>query len=324
MLTRRSFMVAGGVATLFSRAGRAQQAWPTGPIKVVVPFAPGGGNDNFGRLVAKQLQDRLGVSAYVENRAGANGIIGLDSVHRSRPDGYSIATATTGPLDVNPWTTKELPYDPAKDFTYLANMVKFPLFLCVGPQLGVKSLREFLARAKSGGRPLTYSSAGIGNSTHLAGEVLANMTGTELMHVPYKGAGPAMVGVIGGEVDFTFGSGPSALSFVKAGKVLNLGVTDSRRVPDMPELKTIAEQGVPGYEVTSWGGIVAPAGLAADARSRLDAVLKEMMDDNEFKKQLMDQGMVPSYMPGPQFEAYVGRERTRWGELNRKLNIRTD
>jgi tripartite-type tricarboxylate transporter receptor subunit TctC len=322
MQHRRTFLLAtaAAAATFASRAHA--QAFPSSPIKVIIPFAPGGGNDAFGRLVAKQLQDRTKGTVFVDNRAGANGTIGIDQVAKAKPDGYTLATATTGALDMNVWTSKSLPYDPAKNFTYLANMVKFPLFLCVSPALGVNNLQEFIAKAKAAPESLTFSSAGIGNSTHLAGEVLAQMTGTKLLHVPYKGAGPAMAAVVAGEVQFTFGSGPSSLAFTKAGRVLNLGVTDSRRAPNLPDVRTLAEQGVPGYEVTSWGGIVAPAGMPKDVTARLVQVLREMSDDTEFRKLVLDNGMVPAYMASNEFEGYVANERARWGVLNEKLNIR--
>jgi tripartite-type tricarboxylate transporter receptor subunit TctC len=321
-MKRRSILFAGAAAALACRGVLAQGDWPSSPIKLVVPFAPGGGNDIFGRLLAKQLQDALQGNVFVDNRSGANGAVGLDFLARSKPDGYTIATATMGALDFTPGTTQKLPFDPAKSFTYLANMVKFPLFLCVSPKLGVKNVQEFIAKAKAQPGKLSYSSAGLGNSTHLAGEVLANMTGTKLLHAPYRGAGPAMAALAAGEVDFTFGSGPSGLSFVKAGKVLNLGVTDSQRVPDMPELKTIAEQGVPGYDVTSWGGIVAPAGLPHEVGTRISAALKQIADSAIFKQQMLDQAMVPSYMAGPEFEAYVARERAKWAQLIPKLGLR--
>lgn len=320
MQTRRVFLLTAAAAAVSS--ARAQTAFPSSAIKVIIPFAPGGGNDAFGRLVAKQLQDRLKGTVFADNRAGANGTIGLDQLAKAKPDGYTLATATTGALDMNVWTSKSLPYDPERNFTYLANMVKFPLFLCVSPALGVNNLQEFIAKAKAAPASLTYSSAGIGNSTHLAGEVLAQMTGTKLLHVPYRGAGPAMTAVVAGEVQFTFGSGPSSLAFTKAGRVLNLGVTDSQRAPNLPDVRTLAEQGVPGYDVTSWGGIVAPAGIPQEVRARLTRVLKEMADDAEFRKLALDNGMVPAYMASNEFETYVASERARWGVLNQTLNIR--
>ena len=301
----------------------AQAPWPSEPIKLIIPFAPGGGNDGIGRLIAKQLQERLKTPVYVDNKAGANGTIGMNLVKRAKPDGYTIATVTTGPLDVNP-ALSSVPYDPAKDFTYISPMVKFPLFLAVSPQSGIKSIDELIAKARAEPGRVTYSSAGVGNSTHLAGVLLANITETQMVHVPYKGTGPAAMAVIGGEVTFTFGSGPSILEFIKGGRAVNLGVSDLKRMPDRPDLKTIAEQGFAGFEASPWGGIVAPAGLPPEISRKLSATVQSIMEDPAFRKQVLDQGMVPLPGTSQDFETMVTRDREKWAGIIKKANIKAE
>jgi tripartite-type tricarboxylate transporter receptor subunit TctC len=194
------------------------QEWPNAPIKLIIPFAPGGGNDGAGRLLARAMEDRLKVPVVVENKAGANGTIAMNFLRQSKPDGYTLSLVSTGALDVNTWLMN-LPYDPVKDFTYLGTIVKFPLFLAVLPSSGIKSVSDLVAKARAEPGKVSYSSAGIGNSIHLAGALLAHMTGTQMTHVPYKGAGPAATALLGGEVTFTFGSGPSISSFAETGRV---------------------------------------------------------------------------------------------------------
>lgn len=310
------------VATLAPLA-QAQAPWPSEPIKLIVPFAPGGGNDGIGRLIAKRLQERLKIPVYVDNKAGANGTIGMNLLKQAKPDGYTIATVSSGPLDVNP-ALFGVAYDPAKDFTYIGPMVKFPLFLAVSPQSGVKSIGELIAKARSEPGRVTYSSAGVGNSTHLAGALLAHMTETQMVHVPYKGTGPAAMAVISSEVTFTFGSGPSIQEFIKGGKAVGLGFSELKRLPDRPDLKTIAEQGVTGFEASSWAGIVAPAGLSPEITRKLSATLQSIMEEPAFRKQVLDQGMVPIVGTSHDFEAMVNRDREKWAGVIKKANIKAE
>jgi len=301
----------------------AQAPWPSESIKLIIPFAPGGGNDVIGRLIARQLQDRLKTTVYVENKAGANGTIAMNLLKQARPDGYTIATVSSGPLDVNP-ALFSVPYDPAKDFTFIAPMVKFPLFLAVSPQSGIKSIDELIAKARAEPDRVTYSSAGIGNGSHLAGALLADMTNTKMVHVPYKGNGPAGLALVSGEVTFTFGSGPSILGFVKGGKAVGLGVAELKRLPDMPDVKTVAEQSVAGFEAASWGGIVAPAGLPPEISRKLSATVLSIMEDPAFRKQVIDQGMVPIPGTSRDFETMVSSGREKWGGLIKKANIKAE
>ncbi|MGE4338035.1 MAG: Bug family tripartite tricarboxylate transporter substrate binding protein [Pigmentiphaga sp.] len=322
MFNRREVLLAGGALLLATRTPLAQEAWPSGPIRLIIPFSPGGGNDTLGRMVALALQDRLKASVVADNRAGAGGVVGMSALSNAPANGYTVATCPTGPLDVSPWINSALPYDPVQGFTYVANLIKFPLFLCVSPRTGVKSLPELLAKARAEPGKLTFSSGGIANSTHLAGEVLADMTQTKLLHVPYKGGGPAMLAVVSGEVDMTFATGPAAAGFVASGQVLNLGTTDSRRVPEMPDVPTIAEQGVAEYDVTSFSGILGPSGMPDSVVERLAQTLREILANSQFRSRLSSQGMVPTFMEGTAFENYVAQEREKWGALIQKRQLK--
>jgi tripartite-type tricarboxylate transporter receptor subunit TctC len=216
---------------------------------------------------------------------------------------------------VNPALIKGIPYDAAKDFTYIGPMVRFPLFLAIAPAAGVKTLPELIAKAKAQPGKVTYSSAGIGNSTHLAGALLGHASNTEMTHVAYRGTGPAALAVMSGEVTFTFGSGPSILPFVKGGKAIGIGVAETSRLDSEKEMPTIAELGLPGYEASSWAGIVAPAGLPPEIADKLTQTLREVMQDPAFRKQVTERGMVPISGSGKDFQAMVQRDAAKWGKL---------
>jgi tripartite-type tricarboxylate transporter receptor subunit TctC len=321
--TKRARALTCAAALLLPFFAHAQPPWPSEPIKLIVPFAPGGGNDSIGRLIAKQLQERLKTPVVVDNRAGANGTIGMNVLRQAKPDGYTIATVSSGPLDVNP-SLFGVPYDPSKDFTYIGPMVKFPLFLAASTHSGIKSVGDLLAKAKAEPGRVTYSSAGVGNATHLAGALLANMTDTQMVHVPYKGTGPAAVAVLSGEVTFTFGSGPSIQEYVKSGKVTGLGLSELQRLPDSPDIRTIAEQGVTGFEASSWGGLVAPAGLPPDIARKLSATLLAIMQDPAVRKQVSGQGMLPIAGTSSDFEKMVNADREKWAVTIKKANIKAE
>lgn len=303
--------------------GLKAQEWPNGPIKLIIPFAPGGGNDGAGRLLAKALEDRFKVPVVVENKAGANGTIAMNFLRQSKPDGYTLSLVSTGALDVNPWMMN-LPYDPAKDFTYLGTIVKFPLYLAVLPSSGIKSVSDLVAKARAEPGKITYSSAGIGNSIHLAGALLAHMTGTQMTHVPYKGAGPAATALLGGEVTFTFGSGPSISSFADSGRVVLLGVSDSTRVAARGQVPTVEEAGVKGFESVSLAGVVAPAGLPTDIANKLSTTIKDIIDSPEMQQKIYAMGMLPISSTSKQYEAMVTKDREKYGALIKAANIRAE
>jgi tripartite-type tricarboxylate transporter receptor subunit TctC len=323
--TRRQSLPALMLAacSLWASEGLHAQEWPNNPIKLIIPFAPGGGNDGAGRLLAKALEDRLKVPVVVDNKAGANGTIAMNFLRQSKPDGYTISLVSTGALDVNPWMMN-LPYDPSKDFTYLGTIVKFPLYLAVLPSSGIKSVADLVAKAKAEPGKVTYSSAGIGNSIHLAGALLAHMTNTQMTHVPYKGAGPAATALLGGEVTFTFGSGPSISSFADAGRVVLLGVSDSTRVSARGQIPTVEEAGIKGFESVSLAGVVAPAGLPSDIANKLSVTIKEIIDSPDMQQKIYALGMLPISSTAKQYEAMVAKDREKYGALIKAANIRAE
>jgi tripartite-type tricarboxylate transporter receptor subunit TctC len=312
-----------GVCGLWGNVAAQAQEWPSGPIKLIIPFAPGGGNDGAGRLLAKAMEDRLKVPVVVDNKAGANGTIAMNFLRQSKPDGYTISLVSTGALDVNPWMMN-LPYDPAKDFTYLGSIVKFPLYLAVLPSSGIKSVADLVAKAKAEPGKVTYSSAGIGNSIHLAGALLAHMTGTQMTHVPYKGAGPAATALLGGEVTFTFGSGPSISSFADAGRVLLLAVSDTTRIAARSQVPTVEEAGVKGFDSVSLAGVVAPAGLPVDIANKLSVTIKEIIDSPDMQQKILGLGMLPISSTPKQYELMVTKDREKYGALIKAANIRAE
>ncbi len=310
-----------GVSMLCAGGSLQAQEWPQNPIKLIIPFAPGGGNDGAGRLLAKALQDKLKVPVVVDNKAGANGTIAMNFLKQAKPDGYTLSLVSTGALDVNPWLMN-LPYDPAKDFTYLGTIVKFPLYLAVLPSSGIKNVADLVAKARAEPGKVTYSSAGIGNSIHLAGALLAHMTGTQMTHVPYKGAGPAATALLGGEVTFTFGSGPSISSFADAGRMVLLGVSDSTRVASRNQVPTLDEAGVKGFESVSLGGVVAPAGMPAELANKLSVTIKDIIESHDMQQKIYALGMLPLSSTAKQYEVMVAKDREKYGNLIKAANIK--
>src|SRR5262245_59107030 len=272
------------------------QAYPAKPVRMLVPFAPGGGVDIAARTVSRHLQERLGQPIVIENRAGANGIIALEALKNSPADGYTLAAASNGPLVINPSMYLKLPYDPVKDFTAIGRLVNFPLLLVAHPSVPAKNVTELIALAKAKPGALAYSSPGIGNGGHLAGELFASMANVDLTHVPYKGTAPAATALLSGEVSLAFSSIPTVLPLVRAGRLRALAVGDAARVQSLSEYPTIAESGVPGYEAFSWGGLIGPAGMPREVVVRLNREISQILRQKDIVEQLAAEGTIP--MPG--------------------------
>ncbi|MDH4150973.1 MAG: tripartite tricarboxylate transporter substrate binding protein, partial [Betaproteobacteria bacterium] len=262
-------MLAVGV-TVITTGGAAAQAYPAKPVRLIVPFPPGGGVDFIGRIIGKGLSERLGQQVTVDNRPGANAILGLEILKNAPPDGYTIAAASAGPLTVNPHIYRKLAYDTLRDFTPISNMVNFPLLLVAHPSLPVKNVRDLIALAKARPGEITYSSPGSGNSGHLTAALFDSMAKIKTVHVPYKGTAPAVVAVLSGETQLTWSSIPTILPHVRSGRVRALGVGNKERLAALPEFPTIAESGVPGYEGYAWGGMIGPANMPKDIVARLN------------------------------------------------------
>ena len=315
-----------GLAALLAAFGGVAlaQAWPAKPVRLIVPFPPGGGNDVIARAVAQKLGERLGQAVVVENRAGANGIVGLQALMQAAADGHTIAVGAAGPLAVNPGLYDKLPYDPLKDFAPITNMVNFPLLLVTHPSVAAKNTRELVALAKAQPGRLHYSSPGSGNSGHLAGELFNTMAGVKTLHVPYKGQGPALTDLIAGQVQMLYSSIPSVLPHVRQGQLNAIAVGSAKRVPSLPEIPTIAESGVPGYEAYSWVGMIAPAGTPREVITRLHREIVDILKQKDVAEKLGGQGALPVGDTPEQFAAYIRAEIDKWGAVVRSSNIKVD
>ena len=305
----------------FAVAAAAQSAFPNKPITIVVGFEPGGGTDTTARIVQKPLSDQLGQQVLVENRAGAGGNIAVDNVAKSAPDGYTLVLANVGALAVNPHILKT-PYDPLRDLTPISMAAVFANVLVVQPSLQLTSLADYvkLAREKEGG--VTYASSGIGGAGHLAGELLRGMAKANLVHVPYKGGGPAMQGFLGGQVDSFFATPISSVSQIRAGKAKALATTGSKRAALMPEVPTVAESGYPGYEALNWYGFLGPARMPKDLVERLNREIVRALANPDAISALQKTGVEPQSSSPEEFARYIGREYHVWGKVVKEAGIK--
>lgn len=315
--------LAGALAVMSLHPAAVEaQAYPNKTVRMIVTFPAGGGVDFMGRVIGQKLAERLGQQVVIDNRAGANGITGLQALMAAAPDGYTICASSAGPLAVNPHVYKNLPYDPLRDFTLISRGVDFPLLLLVHPSLPVKNVRELIALGKR--NQFTFASSGSGNADHLAAELFKSMAAIPMVHVPYKGAGPSTIALLSGEIPMMFASIPPTLAHVRAGKLRALGVGGLTRIPTLPDLPTIAESGLPGYEAYSWGGFVGPANLPRDIVERLNREFTAVLKTKETIERLQDGGTVATPSTPDEFAAHLKAELTKWGAVARAANIRAD
>ena len=299
----------------------AAQTWPQRSIKMIVPFPAGGGTDFIARLVAKHLSDRLGQQVFVENRGGANGAVGLQALMQSDPDGYTISACSDTPLVVNPSLYPKLPYAPLRDFVPVATMVRFPGMLAVHPSVPARSVSELIALAKAKPGGLAYASAGIGNFSHLAMELFSQATGVKLLHVPYKGTGPASLALIGGEVQMGFNNVQTLLQTVQSGQLVALAVAEPKRMPALPDLPAVAET-VPGFEMAPWVGIIAPARTPKEIVDRLSKETLAIMRDPQVVKQLTEQQVTPFALDPDQLDQLIRKDLEKWAGVIKTAGIK--
>jgi tripartite-type tricarboxylate transporter receptor subunit TctC len=292
------------------------QGWPSRPIRMVVPLSPGGFADVPGRILAARLSSLLGYNVFVENRPGAGGTIGADFVAKSAPDGYTLLFTGT-PHVISAWIYKKLPYDPLKDFEPVALVASGPYVLVVNPQLPVHSVRELIAAAKAQPGKIDYASSGNGSAQHLVSALFASMAGIELNHVPYKGSGPAMQDLLGGQVKVSFAGIPNVLPHVKAGRLRALAVSTPRRSPDLPDVPTAAEAGVPGYQATLWLNLAAPAGTPAEIVQRIYTETAKALQDAELQQNFRAAGVEASPMNPQELAGFMRGEFEKWGRVVR-------
>jgi tripartite-type tricarboxylate transporter receptor subunit TctC len=318
---RRELLAAFGAAGLAGLAPsvHAQDAWPAKPVTYVVPFTPGGSTDVIGRALCDKLQGSFGHPFIVENRPGAAGAVGAAYVAKAKPDGYTLFGGTISTHAINASLYKNLPYDPVKDFEPVSLTATLPNVLMVGPQLGVNSVQELIALLKKDPARRTFASSGAGTSTHLAGELLADLIGVPLTHIPYKGTPPAMVDVSAGQVTFMFDQMTAAIPLVQAGKLKLLAVTTAKRIALAPQLPTMMESGVPKFEMSSWQAVYAPKGTPHAIVGKLSAEIHRILALPDIREKLGTQlGMELVGSTPEELAAHMAREIPRWAALVKK------
>ena len=299
------------------------QSYPTKPIKVVVPYAPGGNMEHW-RATLEKVSQLLGQPLVMENRAGAGGNIGSDYAAKSPADGYTLLIGTIGTHAINASVYAKMPYDVIKDFTPVIFLATMTNVAVVNPATPVKSIQEFIEYAKSRQGTLNFGSPGNGSSAHLTGEMFKQVTGVAMQHVPYKGSAPAVMDLIAGRIDIMFDNIPLPLPHIRAGKLRGLAVTAAQRSPSLPELPTLAEAGVPGFDGSSWYGIYAPAGLPQDMVAKLNAAFNEALRAPEIRERLTTQGWTVVGGTPEQFAAHTQAELERWAKVVKSANVRID
>jgi len=289
-MTNRYLPKLAGALLLVVSCGAAAQAYPTKPIRFIVPFAPGGSADILARTLSQKLPELLGQAVVIDNRGGAGGSVGAEIAAKAPADGYAVFFTTNGPVTVTPHLQKKPAYDPQKDFTPLTVIAELPNVLVAHPSVPVKTVREVIVLAKAKGSHITYSSGGAGASNHLAAELFNYLAKVNLVHIPYKGGGPAAIAVVTGEVSLLFGTLPSVMGHAQSGRLRVIAVTSGKRSPVMPNVPTIRESGVPEYEMTSWVGALLPAGVPVAIQSRLYQALTKAAQLPEVKERLAHEG----------------------------------
>ena len=306
-----------GLLALCATAGSAQTApagdpWPSRPIRMVLGHSPGGNADTFARALVKPLAERLGQQIIIDNKPGANQVIAAEIAARAPADGYTVYLASQSSLVLNVGARKKLPYDPVQDFSPVSLLYTIPLYLVVHLQVPATSVKELIALATAKPGEINFASVGTGSSVHLAGEMFKSMTGTEMVHVPYKGSSEALIDLLAGRVQIMFDGGVSALPRVKEGKLRVLGMTGAERSPSFPEIPTIAEGGVPGYAALFWFGLVAPAGTPQPIVDRLSREIGAILNDPVFKKMFASQGVDPVSSTPAEFSRLIKADIPKW------------
>jgi tripartite-type tricarboxylate transporter receptor subunit TctC len=302
-------------------ARAAGPEFPTRPLRYIVPFPPGGSTDIMARIVAAALSEGLGQQVVIDNRGGAGGTIGAEIAARATPDGYTLFACNIASLAVSPALYRKLGYDPAADFAPVGFIGSTPNALVVHPSLPAATIAEFIALAKSQPGKLNYASPGVGTSPQLSMELFKMTARIDVVHIPYKGAGPALVDLMGGQVDAMVSTVPSFLAATRAGRIRMLGVTSLTRVPDLPDVPTIAESGMPGFEVISWQGLCTPAGVPEAVLVRISTGLAAALALPDTRKRLAEQGIQPNPLTPEEFAAFIRAERAKWAKVVKDVGI---
>ena len=322
MKTVFKFVWAISLSTLAMGTAFAQ-AYPSKPVKLIVPFAPGGFTDVVARILGQKLAVSMGQQFVIENKAGAGSTIGTDFVAKAAPDGYTLVMVSTTHV-ISPWIYKSMPYDPIKSFTVVSKLVDSPYVLLVNPKVPARNVQEFIALAKASPDTLHYGSSGNGSAQHLMGGLFVAMTGAPLKHVPYRGSNGAATDLVAGVIESSFAGVPNALSQVPQGRLKALAVTTSKRIPQLPDVPTMQEAGVAGYEASVWLALLAPAGTPKDIVTRLNAEIAKVMSAPDTKKALYDAGVEPTPSSPEAMSEYMVKEMERWGKVVKETGIKLE
>ena len=312
------------VALLMVSGIAAAQSWPSRSVRLISPFAPGGGADFTSRAIAQKLTASLGQQVIVDNRGGAGGMLGVDLAAKSPPDGYTLVMGTIGPIAINPSLLSKMPYDPIKDLAPVSQAAVAVNVLLVHPSLPVKSVKEFIALAKARPNDLNYGSSGSGAADHLAGELFNAMVKVKMAHIPYKGGAPAMLDLVSGNVQVVFSTVSTAVSAIEGNKVRALAIAGSQRFESMPQLPTMSEAGLKGFEVNNWYGLFAPAGTPKDIIARVGADTGKALAMDDVKKRLLGLGIIATSSTPEAFAAYIRAETDKWRKVIRDANIKVN
>lgn len=302
----------------------ASQDWPSKGITLISPYAAGGFSDTRMRLLARKLSEKLGQPVVVENKSGAGGVIGTAALAKAAPDGYTIGSGNLAPLAVNQSLMKKLPYDPAKDIEPVILVENSPLILSVSNNLPVKNISDLIALAKKDPGKLTFGSSGIGGAHHLSGEMFRELANIQIVHVPYKGGSPAATDLMAGHLSMMFEMGYAALPSIRAEKIRPIAVSSSNRLAILPEVPTMSEAGVPGFESYNWQGIIVPAGTPAPIVAKLNKVLNEIMRDPEVQRAIIDSGGQPGGGSAEDFGRFIQAERAKWAKVIQQARIKPE
>lgn len=316
-------MIAGVAASAHAQTENAA-SYPARRVTVVVPFPPGGGSDVGARLIAQKLSLKWGQPVVVENKGGAAGILGAEVVAKSKPDGYTLLVGNVGTQSINPTLYKKMPYDPNTAFAPVGMIAELPLVLLVNPELPFRSVSDLVAKAKAEPGKISYASSGSGGAPHLAAEIFRQFSGTQLLHIPYKGGGPAVSDLIAGHVNMLFTTVLESIGHIKSGKLRGLAVSSATRSPALPELPTVAESGFPGFDTGSWIGILAPADTPAAIVDKISVDLREILTQPDTRQTLISQGATPLGMTPEAFKVRIESDRQRYSRIIQDNGIRVD
>ena len=309
---------------LSSTVASAEKAYPAKPIRLIVPMPPAGGTDTISRIIADRIDDTNGWTIVIENKPGATGNIGMDAVAKSQPDGYTIGMGQAANLAINPWLYRSMPFNPLKDFAPIGLVAAQPVILVVKTDSPFKTLADLVAAAKAKPGAVRMASPGNGTIGHMSGELLARKAGVKFLHVPYKGAGPAMTDLLGGQTDFYFITPQTAFSMLQGGKLRALAVTAPKRLAALPGVPTVAESGFPGFQSSAWTGLVAPTGTPQAVIDQLNARLQQALKNPKTIEKLHAEGSEPLGGTPAEFTAFMQSEHAKWGGVVKEANIKLD